>query len=79
VARLSVVAVRSAEFHRWVADNAPEERDPSQLRDRNAADVARDPSRTIAWPPGRNDPCWSGSGRKYKRCCGAHGVQESPR
>jgi tetratricopeptide (TPR) repeat protein len=23
----------------------------------------------IAWPPGRNDPCWCGSGRKYKRCC----------
>lgn len=23
------------------------------------------------WPPGRNDPCWCRSGRKYKRCCGA--------
>lgn len=23
------------------------------------------------WPPGRNDPCWCGSERKYKRCCGA--------
>jgi hypothetical protein len=23
----------------------------------------------IAWPPGRNDACWCGSGRKYKRCC----------
>jgi len=22
------------------------------------------------WPPGRNDPCWCGSERKYKRCCG---------
>jgi len=21
------------------------------------------------WPPGRNDPCWCGSGQKYKRCC----------
>ena len=19
--------------------------------------------------PGRNDPCWCGSGQKYKRCC----------
>lgn len=27
----------------------------------------------IAWPPGRNDPCWCGSGRKYKKCCGAPG------
>lgn len=24
----------------------------------------------IAWPPGRNDACWCGSGRKYKLCCG---------
>lgn len=22
------------------------------------------------WPPARNAPCWCGSGRKYKRCCG---------
>lgn len=24
----------------------------------------------IAWPPGRNDPCWCESGTKYKNCCG---------
>jgi tetratricopeptide (TPR) repeat protein len=24
----------------------------------------------LEWPPGRNEPCWCGSGRKYKRCCG---------
>lgn len=23
-------------------------------------------------PPGRNDPCTCGSGRKYKKCCGSH-------
>lgn len=23
-----------------------------------------------SWPPGRNEPCWCGSGTKYKRCCG---------
>ncbi|MEU8212193.1 SEC-C metal-binding domain-containing protein [Micromonospora sp. NPDC049044] len=22
-----------------------------------------------AWPPGRNDACWCGSGTKYKKCC----------
>lgn len=27
------------------------------------------PSRKIAWPPGRNDPCWCGSPQKYKKCC----------
>ena len=27
--------------------------------------------RFLAWPPGRNDRCWCGSGLKYKKCCGA--------
>jgi hypothetical protein len=26
---------------------------------------------TVAWPPGRNEPCWCASGLKYKKCCGA--------
>lgn len=26
--------------------------------------------RTRPWPPGRNEPCWCGSGKKYKKCCG---------
>lgn len=25
------------------------------------------------WPPGRNEPCWCGSGQKYKKCCGRPG------
>ncbi len=24
----------------------------------------------ISWPPPRNGPCWCGSARKYKKCCG---------
>lgn len=32
--------------------------------DRHAA------GRSVTWPPGRNDPCWCGSDRKHKRCCG---------
>jgi tetratricopeptide (TPR) repeat protein len=24
----------------------------------------------VPWPPGRNEPCWCGSLRKYKKCCG---------
>jgi uncharacterized protein len=37
--------------------------------------AARAPKRASASPrsrPGRNDPCPCGSGRKYKRCCGAN-------
>jgi tetratricopeptide (TPR) repeat protein len=25
--------------------------------------------RETAWPPGRNEACWCGSGLKYKKCC----------
>jgi hypothetical protein len=34
-----------------------------------AAEMAR-LGRAIVWAPGRNDACWCGSGRKYKKCCG---------
>jgi hypothetical protein len=29
-----------------------------------------------SWPPGRNDACWCGSERKYKKCCGAPGFAD---
>ena len=38
-------------------------------RARLAADLERR-GQAVPWPPGRNQPCWCGSGRKYKRCCG---------
>jgi hypothetical protein len=46
--------------------------DPSEgsTRSRYAAELART-GNAMAWPPGRNDACWCGSGRKYKRCCAA--------
>ncbi|MGW0632240.1 SEC-C metal-binding domain-containing protein, partial [Streptomyces sp. NPDC002758] len=34
-----------------------------------AADLAAR-GRARAWPPPRNSPCWCGSDRKYKKCCG---------
>jgi tetratricopeptide (TPR) repeat protein len=37
------------------------------------AQVAAEASRAgrgAPWPPGRNEPCWCGSGAKYKKCCG---------
>jgi len=34
-----------------------------------AAEIART-GRALSWPPSRNDACWCGSGRKYKKCCG---------
>jgi hypothetical protein len=39
------------------------------------AEVLADEQREVPWPPGRNEPCWCGSGAKYKKCCRprAHG------
>jgi hypothetical protein len=75
-ARLSIAPLRAAELDQWVADHEPYEDDPAQLRAQYAADLGRNPSRTIPWPPGRNEPCWCGSGRKYKKCCGAPSWEE---
>ena len=72
-ARLSIAPLRRVELSQWAADHEPDEEDPAQLRARYAADMGLDPSRVIAWPPARNELCWCGSGRKYKKCCGAPG------
>jgi tetratricopeptide (TPR) repeat protein len=77
VAGIRISPLRWSEFTKWVADNHPDEDDAAQLRAWYAADLGRDWSRVIAWPPGRNDPCWCGSRRKYKKCCGAPGPNGS--
>ncbi|WP_194853170.1 SEC-C domain-containing protein [Nocardia sp. SYP-A9097] len=45
--------------------------DPAQSKTRAAyaAELSR-LGMDIDWPPGRNEPCWCGSSRKYKKCCG---------
>jgi tetratricopeptide (TPR) repeat protein len=54
-----------------VAYSESEGLDPvdGKARARVAADMNRR-GHTIPWPPARNDLCWCGSARKYKRCCG---------
>lgn len=47
------------------ADSAP-------TRAHAAAELLRTGG-AIPWPPGRNERCWCGSGRKYKQCCGRRG------
>lgn len=49
------------------------DRDPKdqQTRADHLMDRIREGARTLAWPPERNAPCWCGSGRKYKKCCGS--------
>lgn len=44
--------------------------DPEESRAAFAAEQSRI-GRAVPWPPSRNQPCWCGSHRKYKKCCGA--------
>jgi tetratricopeptide (TPR) repeat protein len=67
---LRIAPVRVSTFHAWCSEHGHEP--GRQARAEYAAQLAarRDPG-LIAWPPGRNQPCWCGSGRKYKKCCGS--------
>lgn len=54
-----------------VADAAERDEDPGSGdgRARYAAALLS-LGHAAPWPPGRNEPCWCRSGRKYKQCCG---------
>ncbi|MPZ52343.1 MAG: hypothetical protein GEU79_06345 [Acidimicrobiia bacterium] len=52
-----------------LVDAHGDEAGTAEARAIHAADLART-GKTRKWPPTRNEPCWCGSGRKYKRCCG---------
>lgn len=50
------------------AERSDDDPTDPQARQNYAQDLT-DPGREIAWPPGRNHPCWCGSAQKYKKCC----------
>lgn len=68
VTRLFIALIRIQPFLAWCQQQG---RDPADARAGYSATLARrgDPTLT-GWPPGRNQRCWCGSGRKYKQCCG---------
>lgn len=55
----------------------PDQRGPDHPTRRNYPGYLLKSGRSIDWPPGRNESCWCGSGRKYKKCCGAAGFVTS--
>lgn len=64
--------VVTIELERYAAWCAAEAHDPADRRSRGTfVEVEREAGSGRSWPPGRNEPCWCGGGRKYKRCCGA--------
>jgi uncharacterized protein YecA (UPF0149 family) len=67
---LRITPVQIDVFQRWCHSTG---RDPATASTRAgyAAERARIAAPDlIAWPPARNAPCWCGTGRKYKQCCG---------
>ena len=67
---LAIAPVRVAPFIAWCAEQGAQP--DSEARATYAAHLAAHAeSGVVSWPPGRNQPCWCGSGRKYKKCCAA--------
>lgn len=66
--RLAVgrATVRGLEAHVEERGGSP---DAPAARSGYAAELARR-GEAADWPPPRNGPCWCGSARKYKKCCG---------
>jgi tetratricopeptide (TPR) repeat protein len=54
------------EFLAWCTER---NEDPENARADYAAQLLSE-GKAIPWPPNRNAPCWCGSQRKYKKCCG---------
>ncbi len=51
-----------------------EGKDPASRQTRlDYNDSLQGAGRDVPWPPSRNAPCWCGSTRKYKKCCGEPG------
>ena len=67
VKRLALAPITIDDYLAWCAEH---DRDPeeSDTRASYATELIR---RDVAqpWPPQRNEPCWCGSERKYKKCC----------
>ncbi|MGH3130991.1 MAG: SEC-C metal-binding domain-containing protein [Gaiellaceae bacterium] len=68
VARLALTPIAIDEYLSWCGDH---DRDPEQSDSRAsyATELLERSDALRHWPPQRNDPCWCGAGRKYKKCC----------
>jgi hypothetical protein len=70
------LAVATANVEELVAYAEEHGSDPTdgEMRSYYAAEKTRRGEAT-PWPPERNAPCWCGSERKYKKCCGNPGLR----
>jgi tetratricopeptide (TPR) repeat protein len=76
-AALWITPIQIDAFQRWCHSTG---HDPAtaSARASYAAERARIAApELINWPPARNAPCWCGTGRKYKKCCGHPNVVQA--
>lgn len=66
VPRLALTPIIVSEYLSWCAEHG-EDPEQSDTRAGYASELLDDT--THRWPPERNQPCWCGSARKYKKCC----------
>jgi tetratricopeptide (TPR) repeat protein len=65
---MTIVTIDLDDYADWCADHG---HNPADRRSRGSyVSELADAGDGRRWPPGRNEPCWCGSERKYKRCCG---------
>jgi tetratricopeptide (TPR) repeat protein len=67
VARLALTPITIDAYIDWCTGH---DRDPEESDNRASyATELLERGITQPWPPARNEPCWCGSQRKYKKCC----------
>ncbi|ROO82958.1 SEC-C motif-containing protein [Actinocorallia herbida] len=69
VSKLTILPLRVDDLLSFAAATG---RDPAEeaTRREHLYEAAWTGTPLLTWPPGRNEPCWCGSGHKYKKCCG---------
>jgi SEC-C motif len=70
ITRLAILPTTVDDLLKYGEDHGRDPKD-QQTRLDYLQDRVYEGALTISWPPERNQPCWCGSARKYKKCCGA--------
>lgn len=71
VARVFLVHGRLEDYESFARSKALDPAERQTRRDYGEWCATQHPERTLDWPLPRNGPCWCGSERKYKKCCGS--------
>ncbi|GAB2500597.1 SEC-C domain-containing protein [Nocardiopsis aegyptia] len=67
----AVVTADAEEVASYAVEQALDPADELTPGEWAEATLPDDSPRLLPWPPERNKPCWCGSTRKYKKCCGS--------